>query len=147
MIKLSRLGWILAFACSLGAFPVAFAVAATGESVWLVKLRPAEDVEFNLEIDMPEKDDPEFDQKIVQIYAIILAPDPEKVVCIPQDKIIHPKEAPHLSLLSHNPEAGDTLLQAQTVFFYSKWILWGAALTGAALMIFNTILAGRRATA
>ena len=137
---------ISAFGFAVMAYPIAFMVSASADAVFLVKLNDAEERDWILE-DLPEPSHPDYEKELIDAYGMRHTPDPIEILFAPQDKIVRPQEAPHLVLLDFNPENDPPLIQAQTVFFFSKWVLWGASLAGAALMMFATILAGRRQTA
>jgi len=134
MLKLLRVGWILAFVCAAAAYPVAAILAAT--SVEGIEIAPfAEDVVLvNTTLTtLPAKTDPNYAKTVIGLYG---QPNQEamKVVFFPKSRILHPKELPELTLLKIDRTKGEDALQVKLVYYVTPYFLGGAAATGALLL-------------
>ena len=116
-------------AVGLLAYPVAYGVgAAAGRDLLIVEAAgdpAAVDANRGLwEIDDKPKDG------VAKIYGT--PSEVERLVFVPEEKVLHPKEDPSLSIYLKQP--GDHPTQAQTLFFFAKFATIGGLVAGAALL-------------
>ncbi|MGE0433218.1 MAG: hypothetical protein AB7S36_13230, partial [Planctomycetota bacterium] len=71
---------------------------------------------------------------IIRIYGNPTG-DPIKVLWPKEENIIHPAEMPSLTLLKQDKQAGENVLQVQTVWFFAGWVSFGAGITSGLLLL------------
>lgn len=134
MLKLLRLGWILAFACAAAAYPAAWVLDAS--SIEGLEINPFgdDDVLVNKTLTtLPPKTDPKYRAAVIGLYG---QPNQEsmKVVFFPKERILRPAELPELTLLRIRRTQGEDALQVKFIYFVTPRVLGGAAATGVLLL-------------
>ena len=142
--KLALIGFVMAVLVAAAAYPIASGMTAGAKRVWLIT--PHADDAVNLNKELFAFDHPEFEsqpiaadadptskavQEIMRIYGNPTS-EPINVLWVDEAKLIHPTEMPSLTLLPQDKQAGDNVLQVQTVWFFASWVAFGAG--GAAIL-------------
>ena len=147
MLKLLRLGWILAFACAALAYPVAGILDATALEGLEINPFSDDDVLVNKTLaTLPSKTDPKYRSAVIALYG---QPNQEsmKVVFFPASRVLRPAEMPELVLLKIRRTQGEDALQMKLIYYLTPYVLGGAAATGAVLLAAWAFLRKKKASA
>lgn len=135
-MKLLKIAWIGAFAVAVLAYPVGSWMTSTAVEVWMITPHSPSVVGMNqdlFELDGVDPKDPSFERKVIDIYGNPVS-EPIRVLFVPREKLVHPKEFPSLTLLPVDKAKGENPLQAATVSFLAKWTAAGASAAGILLL-------------
>ncbi len=135
MANLLRVGWVLAFACTILAYPAVFAVGSTATEAYFITPHDEKRVRINeglFEMEDHDRNAPDYPRKVMKIYGLPNE-SPDRVVFVAKGKFLHPKHLPSLTLLPVDKEKGENPLQEKTLYFFAKWIVRGAGAVGIAL--------------
>lgn len=147
-MKLLRFGWIVSIAAAALTYPTGWVLYNTGTEAQLITPNSPDVVELNqglFELDPPDAKDPAFAKKVIEIYGNSVD-KPMRVLFVPKSRFLHPKEMPSLTLLPVDKQKGENPLQAQTVWFFAKFVVLGACTGGGVLLGVWILLRRRRAT-
>ncbi len=143
-MKRIRIGAIAALVATLLAFPAGWLASLAAVEVWIVTPHSPETVGLNQElITAEEAKDP---RRVLEIYGNPVG-EPIRVLFVPRDRIVHPKEMPSLAILPVDKTKGENPLQLQTVWFLARWATAGAAVVGFLLVTVLVIAPRRRVAA
>lgn len=141
--KLALAGGLVAGAVAVLAYPVGAVIAADSQVVWLITPHSegSREIErFAFQADHPDWDPAEADpgdaktaRAVARIYGNP-STEPLTVLWVPEDRIIHPKELPALSLLPQDYKTTGKYWQADTVWLFCKYISLAAAAGAVALL-------------
>ncbi len=137
MQKLLLVGWIGAFLCAAGAYPVAGLIGSSSTEAYLIAAHDPKRVEgerelFNFDPPKAPKDSPQYRKAVIGIYGTMAGDEMTRFVFWPKDKYVHPVELPTITLL---PKQGnDEPIQLKTVYFMAGRMTVGAAVVGVILL-------------
>lgn len=132
--KLLVLGAVLGGLAAVAAWPVARAITSGAKEVYLLTPHAAELVQVNKEL----YDGSKTPKTVMQIYGLP-GEEPEKVVFVPEEKLVRPPENPDVVFLPVDKSKGENPLQAKTVEFVAKYAVGGGVL-GAVLCLLGLLL-------
>jgi len=144
VLRLLRLGWILAFAVGLLLFPLYGLLSMTARELTFVTPFEEKQVRINrgmFKMDLPERSDPDWKRKVMEIYGL---PNdrPDVVVFVPAGRVTRPPEDRSIAFLTVDKDKGENPWQLKTFFFAAKWGTFAAL--GAGLLLLAAWAALRR---
>ncbi len=149
MIKLLKLGWLGAFAFSLLIYPAAWLLASGSREVWMINPFDPKTVELNealWEMDPVDPNAPDYAEKVIGIYGQPTS-EPEEVLFVSEERLLHPSEMKTLTLLRVDKTKGENPLQVKTVFFFAKWFCGGSFVVGVLIFVPWFLLSRKRRAA
>jgi hypothetical protein len=145
--KFLRVGWLLAFACTILAYPAVWGISTTATEAYFITPFDAKRVEINrgmFQLDEPNPASPDYPRKVMAIYGLPNA-EPDRVVLVSQEKFLRPPELPSLTLLPVDKAKGENPLQEKTIYFLARWTVRGAGSAGLLLfLLWRVALRARR---
>jgi len=137
MQKLLLVGWIGAFLCAAGAYPVAALIASSSTEAYLIAAHDPKRVEgekelFNFDTPKVPKDSPQYRKAVIGIYGTLTTDEMTRFVFWPKEKYIHPQELPAITLLAK--QGSDEPIQLKTVYFMAGRMTVGASVVGLLLL-------------
>ena len=145
-MKLLRLGWAGAFIFAALVYPVAWIIAGTSTEAW--EISPHDPSIVKLLADMFKFDAPDanaagYREQVMSIYGNP-GDKAQRWLFVPEERFIHPKEMPTLTLLPVDRIGGENPFQLKTLYFISKWAVVCSAGTGILLLGLWLLLRRRR---
>ncbi len=124
----------LAFLSSALVYPIAGILASGAVEAYLISAKDPSAVKVEQEIfEAPKgvsKDSKVYRDAVMGIYGSV-TDEPTKVLFVPAEKFVRPKELPTLTLLPIDKQKGENPLQVKTVYFFASKTTGGAAAFGA----------------
>ena len=124
----------LAFLSAALIYPIAGILASGAVEAYLISAKDPSAVKVEQEIfEAPKgvsKDSKAYRDAVMGIYGSV-TDDPTKVLFVPAEKFVRPKELPTLTLLPIDKQKGENPLQVKTVYFFASKTAGGAAAFGA----------------
>ncbi len=115
-------------------YPAAGLVASGAVEAYLISAKDPSAVKVEQEIfEAPKgvsKDSKAYRDAVMGIYGSV-TDDPTKVLFVPAEKFVRPRELPTLTLLPIDKQKGENPLQVKTVYFFASKTAAGAAVFAA----------------
>ncbi len=147
MSKLLLVLGALALLFAALAYPIAGIVASGSVEAYLISAKDPTAVKVEQEIfEAPKasKDSKTYRDAVMGIYGSV-TDEPTKVLFVPADRFVHPKELPTLTLLPIDKQKGENPLQVKTVYFFASRMAAGAAAVGALFALAGFLLRKKKA--
>ena len=120
------------------AYPIAGVLAAGAVEAYIIAAKDPTAVAVDEELfEAPKgvsKDSKTYRDAVMRIYGS-QTDEPTKVVLVPSDKFIHPKQLPTLTLLPVDKQKGENPLQVKTLYFFASRVSIASGFVGAILLI------------
>ena len=149
MIKLLRIGGVLALICAAAVYPVIGGIASSAVEAYLVPAKDPALVEQEKILFEPagmDKKSPQYRKAVISIYGLP-TDETTALVFVPAGKYVRPSELPEITILPIDKEKGENPMQVKTLWFFAKYLAGGAALTGAFLLGLAALLGRKKAPA
>jgi hypothetical protein len=138
MSKLLLILGALALLFATLVYPIAGVVASSAVEAYLISAKDPSAIKVEQEIfEAPKgaaKDSKVYRDAVMGIYGSV-TDEPTKVVFVPAEKFVHPKELPTLMLLPIDKQKGENPLQVKTIYFFASKTAAGAAVVGALFLL------------
>ena len=138
MKSLARIGWVLSLAVAVLAYPAVWILAAGATDVYLIAAKSPQMVQANqalFDARDPKESDAAYHKRVMEIYGNPID-HTDAVVFVAKEKLVHPVEAPTLTLLPVDKEKGENPLQVKTLYYFAKYVMMGS---GAAFAVFLVV--------
>jgi hypothetical protein len=119
------------------AYPIAGIVASSSVEAYLISAKDLSAVKVEQEIfEAPKagKETKTYRDAVMSIYGSV-TDEPTKVLFVPAERFVRPKELPTLTLLPIDKQKGENPLQVKTVYFFASRTAAGAAVVGALFIL------------
>jgi hypothetical protein len=142
MKSLARLGWVVALAVAVLAYPSVWLLSLGATDAYLIAAKSPQMVQANQALADPrdpKESDASYHKKVMEIYGNAVDYK-TSVVFVPTEKFIHPKEAPELVLLPVDKEKGENPLQVKSLYFFAKYAVMGSGAAFGVLLVLYLVL-------
>lgn len=137
MVKLLKIGWILAAVGAVLMYPLYGLLSLMATEVVFVTPFEEKQVRINrgmFKLDPPDKTSPDWRKKVMGIYGL---PNdhPDVVVFVPESKITRPVEDPSIAFMLVDKDKGENPWQLKSFLFVAKWGTIAAAVAAVLLHV------------
>jgi hypothetical protein len=145
MKLLVRVGWMGALLVALATYPLVALLASQATDAYIIAAKSPQMVQANhalFDARDPKESDQAYHKRVMEIYGNPVDYT-TPVLFVSKEKLLHPKEAPALTLLPVNKEEGENPLQVKSLYFFAKYVVTGSSVTFAILLLVHVFLARR----
>jgi hypothetical protein len=137
IVKLLKLGWVLALGFAALFLAAGAVIAAGAVEAYIYTPLDSKTVEVNqglFALYNLDKKAPEYPGEVMKIYGL---PTQQAiaVVFVPKEKFFHPPEMPDITMLPEDPKKGEHWVQLRAVQFFRNWSAGCAAAVGVVLLV------------